>query len=81
MVGVVGIQVLAEESTYLDSAQDDMSLAGDTDNNGTLLHSLAGIFNLEYSALGRTVIMVSDIWWGNATAGWLARRSRNEHTM
>jgi hypothetical protein len=41
------------EEVYLDSAQDGMGLASNTDNNGTLLHCLGGIFDLEDSALGR----------------------------
>ena len=38
---------------YLERDEDNVRLAGDSDYYGSQLDSLGGIFDLEYSALGR----------------------------
>jgi hypothetical protein len=42
-----------ENGQYLDSTQNGVSLASNTDNNGALLNCLCSILDLEYPALGR----------------------------
>jgi hypothetical protein len=42
-------------TSYLDCTENGMGLAGNSDDDGALLHGLGSIFNLEYSALGRAI--------------------------
>ena len=46
-----GIADQADEVPYLEANQHGMCLVNQTDDNGTLLHCLLCIFNLEYPAL------------------------------